>query len=72
MPSPTTWYISHPDRLKSNAPADVRDAGIIADAQRIKHYKISAYGTAVQFAGGVDEKEGADKLQETLIKNEVM
>lgn len=52
--------------ISEDSTADVRDAGIIADAQRIEHYEISAYGTAVEFAKGLGEDEIADKLQKTL------
>src|SRR5690625_4635653 len=36
--------------ISEDAAPDVRDAGLIADAQRIEHYEISAYGTAQQYA----------------------
>jgi len=52
--------------ISEDASEEVRDAGIIADAQRIEHYEISAYGTAVQFAMGVDQSKIAEKLQQTL------
>lgn len=52
--------------LKEKADGDVRDAGIIAEAQRIEHYEISGYGTAVRFAKELGHKEIAKKLQKTL------
>jgi len=52
--------------LKEKADDDVRDAGIIAEAQRIEHYEISGYGTAVRFAKELGHKEIAKKLQKTL------
>ena len=36
--------------IKENAPPEVKDAGLIAAAQRVEHYEISGYGTAVRFA----------------------
>ena len=45
---------------------DVMDAGLIAEAQRVEHYEISGYGTAVRFAKELGHKEIAKKLQETL------
>ncbi len=45
---------------------DVMDAGLIAEAQRVEHYEISGYGTAVRFAKELGLKEIAKKLQETL------
>ncbi|MDZ7849215.1 MAG: DUF892 family protein [Owenweeksia sp.] len=36
--------------LEEDCDADVRDAGIIADAQRIAHYFITGYGTLSQWS----------------------
>jgi ferritin-like metal-binding protein YciE len=52
--------------ISEDATPAVRDAGIIADVQRIEHYKISAYGTVVQFAMGLKEEATAEKLQQSL------
>ncbi len=52
--------------IKENPDLDVKDAGIIADAQRVEHYEISAYGTLVTYANGVGKKDAAKKLQKTL------
>ncbi|HEX6982724.1 MAG TPA: ferritin-like domain-containing protein [Balneolaceae bacterium] len=52
--------------ISDDAEANVRDAGIIADAQRIEHYEISAYGTAAQYAKALNHEEAANKLHETL------
>jgi ferritin-like metal-binding protein YciE len=53
--------------VSEDASDPVRDAGIIADAQRIEHYEISAYGTAVHFAKALDhDDEIIDKLQQNL------
>lgn len=52
--------------LKEDADADVKDAGIIANCQRIEHYEISGYGTAVKFAKQLGHKNIAKKLQKTL------
>lgn len=54
------------DFVSEDAEDFVRDAGIIADAQRIEHYEISAYGTARHFASVLGHDEIADLLQETL------
>lgn len=45
---------------------DVLDAGMIADAQRMEHYEIAAYGTAVTYAKSLGHNEAAKKLQHTL------
>ncbi len=52
--------------LKEDATEEVRDAGLIADAQRIEHYEISGYGTAVRYAKQLGHKQIAAMLQETL------
>ena len=52
--------------LKEDADADVRDAGIIANCQRIEHYEISGYGTAVKYAKQLGHRDIAEKLQMTL------
>lgn len=44
----------------------VRDAGIIADVQRIEHYEISAYGTALQYAKTLKHDVAIKKLQQIL------
>lgn len=44
----------------------VRDAGIIAAAQRVEHYEISAYGSARALAVGLGFTEAAALLEETL------
>ncbi len=45
---------------------DVMDAGLIAEAQRVEHYEISGYGTAVRFAKELGHTNIAKKLQQTL------
>ncbi len=45
---------------------DVMDAGLIAEAQRVEHYEISGYGTAVRYAKELGHDDIAVKLQETL------
>lgn len=45
---------------------EVMDAGLIAEAQRVEHYEISGYGTAVRLAKELGHTEIAKKLQTTL------
>jgi len=45
---------------------DVMDAGLIAEAQRVEHYEISGYGTAVRYAKELGLSNIAEKLQTTL------
>jgi ferritin-like metal-binding protein YciE len=44
----------------------VRDAAIIAAAQRVEHYEIAVYGTARTFARMLGEEEAATLLEESL------
>lgn len=44
----------------------VRDAAIIASAQKIEHYEIASYGTLCSFAQTLDEMEAYDLLETTL------
>ena len=52
--------------LKELEDEDVRDAGIIASAQRVEHYEIAGYGTARTFATLLGQEEAAELLEETL------
>lgn len=44
----------------------VRDAGIIAAAQKVEHYEMAAYGTVRSFAEILGETAHADLLEQTL------
>lgn len=44
----------------------VRDAGIIAAAQKVEHYEIATYGTLHAFALTLGEEEAASLLEQTL------
>ena len=45
---------------------EVRDAGLIAAAQRVEHYEMAAYGTARSFALQLDDQASAKLLERTL------
>jgi ferritin-like metal-binding protein YciE len=45
---------------------DVRDAAIIASAQRVEHYEMAGYGTARTFATLLGDEEAGEALQQTL------
>jgi ferritin-like metal-binding protein YciE len=47
-------------------PGAMCDAGIIAAAQKVEHYEISAYGTLRQFAETLGLAEAADLLEMSL------
>lgn len=52
--------------LEKDAEKEVRDAGIIAEVQRVEHYEIAGYGTVVRLAKELGFDKIADKLQKTL------
>ncbi len=52
--------------IEEKADPEVKDAGLIAEAQRVEHYEISGYGTAVRFAKELGHDSIAKKLQKTL------
>lgn len=54
------------DIIRAKADPDVRDAGLIAAAQRVEHYEIAGYGTARTYAEKLGDYRTADLLQETL------
>lgn len=54
------------ERIKEGGEPAVLDAGLIADAQRVEHYEISAYGSARTFANLLGEKEIVQLLEATL------
>ena len=54
------------ERIGEGGEPDAMDAGLIADAQRVEHYEISAYGSARTFANLLGEKQIAQLLEATL------
>jgi ferritin-like metal-binding protein YciE len=52
--------------IEAEGPSGVIDAALIAAAQRVEHYEISAYGTARTLAEELGHKDFATVLQETL------
>jgi len=52
--------------LEETQPGAVRDAGIIAAAQKVEHYEIATYGTLLSFAKILGENDAAKLLQQTL------
>lgn len=49
-----------------DAEPEVRDAGLIASAQRVEHYEIAGYGCARTYAEELGDKRGAKLLDTTL------
>lgn len=54
------------EMIEEDATDEVRDAGLIASAQRVEHYEIAGYGCARTYAEALGDKEGAALLQTTL------
>ncbi len=54
------------EAIEEEGDDDVKDAGLIAAAQRVEHYEIAAYGTVKSMASLLDEEEAANLLEETL------
>ena len=54
------------ETIEMKGDASVRDAALIAVAQRVEHYEISAYGTAATFAKALGRQDDEAILRETL------
>jgi ferritin-like metal-binding protein YciE len=54
------------EMLSEDAEPEVRDAGLIAAAQRVEHYEIAGYGCARTYAEELGDKRGAKLLDTTL------
>ena len=52
--------------IDEEAPPEVKDAGLIAAAQRVEHYEIAGYGTACTFAQILGHTEAEKMLHDTL------
>lgn len=54
------------EMIEEEADVEVKDAGLIAAAQRVEHYEMAGYGTARSYAELLGDKEGAKLLTLTL------
>jgi ferritin-like metal-binding protein YciE len=54
------------EMLDANGDPEVKDAALIAAAQRVEHYEMAGYGTARTFAQRLGWDEAARLLQSTL------
>lgn len=54
------------EMIEEEADDEVRDAGLIAAAQRVEHYEMAGYGSARTYAELLGDKAGAKLLQSTL------
>jgi ferritin-like metal-binding protein YciE len=51
---------------RESDPGSVRDAGLIATAQKVEHYEIASYGTARDWASQLGLQQHAEVLEKTL------
>jgi len=54
------------EAISASGKPEVKDAALIAAAQRVEHYEIASYGCARTFAERLGRKDAAQLLQETL------
>jgi ferritin-like metal-binding protein YciE len=54
------------ETIEADGDAVVKDAALIAAAQRVEHYEIAAYGTARTLADELDLGDAKDLLDQTL------
>ncbi len=54
------------EAIKSTGDPNVKDAALIAAAQRVEHYEIAGYGTVRTFAQRLGRQDAARLLQQTL------
>lgn len=54
------------ENIKDTKAGKVRDAGIIASVQKVKHYEIATYGTLHAYAKTLGENKAANLLAMTL------
>lgn len=59
------------EALEEEMPADVKDAALIAAAQRVEHYEIAGYGTARTWAQNMGNDRAMQLLQTTLDEEEM-
>jgi ferritin-like metal-binding protein YciE len=58
------------EMIQARSDAEVKDAGLIASAQRIEHYEIAGYGTVRTYAELLGDQEAAKLLERTLQEEE--
>jgi ferritin-like metal-binding protein YciE len=58
------------EMIKSKSDPEVKDAGLIAAAQRVEHYEIAGYGTVRTYAELLGDEEAVRLLEKTLQEEE--
>jgi ferritin-like metal-binding protein YciE len=64
--------IEESQHLLEEEPSAALDAALITAAQKVEHYEIASYGSAVTMAEELDNDEVAELLKETLDEEEKM
>jgi ferritin-like metal-binding protein YciE len=54
------------ETIKEDAEPEVKDASLIAAAQRVEHYEMAGYGTVISYAKLLKETAVVKFLRETL------
>jgi ferritin-like metal-binding protein YciE len=54
------------EMIDANAEASVRDAGLIAAAQRVEHYEMAGYGCLRTWARQLNHQNAADLIEQTF------
>jgi ferritin-like metal-binding protein YciE len=54
------------EMIEEEGDPEVKDAGLIAAAQRVEHYEIAGYGTVKTYAEMLGDKDSAKLLEATL------
>ena len=54
------------EMIEEEGDEEVKDAGLIAAAQRVEHYEMAGYGTVRTYAELVGDKEGSKLLSQTF------
>jgi ferritin-like metal-binding protein YciE len=54
------------EHAKSDLPAELLEVQLIADLQKVEHFEIAAYGSAVAHARALGMDEAAEQLEATL------
>ena len=58
------------DILEEKGEDAVRDAALIAAAQKVEHYEIASYGCLITYAGLLGDQDAAKLLKQTLAEEE--
>ncbi len=58
------------EAIEEEAAKEVRDAALIGAAQKVEHYEISGYGTAIAYAELLGEADAVTLLRESLDEEE--